>query len=61
MDEKIRFLEEKKFSKTLEKELTLKENSKQNNDGKNQTATNPIAGAFLRFVHFKHKFDIKDL
>lgn len=62
MDEKLRFLEEKRLARTIEaeREAETKIDAAQ---GKSfaKTATNPIASAFLRFVHTKHKFNIKDL
>ncbi len=59
---KVRFLEEKKLIKTLEAEREKEASTKSEGTAHSKSAaTNPIAGAFLRFVHTKHKFNIKDL
>ena len=70
MDEKIRFLEERKLARTIDKEReeaaeneALPEKTMDKKAGKEslKNATNPIGRAFLRFVHTKHKFNIEDL
>lgn len=59
--DKVRFLEEKKLAKTLEAEREKEAATKPEGTARAKNATNPIAGAFLKFVHTKHKFNIKDL
>lgn len=58
-EEKIRFLEEKKLVKTIEKEAL--EAGKPEKEAVFRNATNPIKGAFLKFASSKHKFNLKDI
>lgn len=60
--DKIRFLEEKKLAKTLEAEHEKGTAAKPKDMAfEKSPVTNPVASAFLKFVHSKHKFNIKDL
>lgn len=61
MDEKIRFLEERKLARTIEKEKEAAEGRAKESVPFSKNATNPVTKAFLRFVHTKHKFNIEDL
>ncbi len=62
MDEKIRFLEERKLARTIKAEQEREtEHSTKQKELFQKTATNPIGRAFLKFVHTKHKFNIEDL
>ncbi len=61
MDEKLRFIEEKKLARTIEAEKHKEQKQARTKGLENKAATNPIASAFLKFVRTKHKFNFKDL
>ena len=55
--EKIRFIDEKRLEHIiLEDQKTSKDYGMVN-----KTASNPVKGAFLKFVHIKNQFNINDL
>jgi len=61
MDEKLRFIEEKKLARTIEAEKCKEQKEACPKRPESKAVTNPIASAFLKFVQTKHKFNIKDL
>ncbi len=56
-EEKIRFIDEKKLEKTILKD----EEASKKHSAANNAASNPVRGAFLKFIHIKNKFNINDL